>query len=226
MKYKFLIVAFLSATAVSCTDSSSSGGGGGGGPKATPTPAANQVGCQGSTGVTSWQSGIGSIFQTSCVSCHAQYGTYAGVSGSINGIISQIDSGTMPRGSVMAAADKASIHAWITAGMPQVSSATPTVSPGSANSGCVPTPTPSPAPTSTALVATYSGGIQSIMSTYCVSCHSQYGSQSSVSQNYNQIMSKVSSGAMPRGMTMPSDKIQLLRQWGTYPNAPYGQFAP
>ena len=102
----------------------------------------------------------------------------------------------------------------------------------------MPQPAPAPAPIPVpALEPTYAKGVQPIMAAYCVGCHSAAGGTSPyldtlarVKANYANIMSQVDTGGMPLPSTptsaLPTDKINILADWGTSPNTPYGQFAP
>ena len=182
---------------------------------------------------TSWNSGISSLFQTNCGSCHpgsqtTNYTIYANVTANITKIVADIDSGSMPKGSTLAQGDKDAIHAWVTAGTPESDSTSGTTS------GCQQQPTPTP---STPASVTYALNVQPIFSSYCTSCHSASGGQTpaldtlaAVQANYAKSMNKItatnSSDKMPpSGAAIPADQITVLQQWGATTNAP-GAFAP
>ena len=255
-------ILYASLFVASCSDQ-------GPGPRVPPTAGTSNAGgatCLELTAPTSWQGGIGTVFQNNCGSCHpgsqnTNYTMYADVTANINVILMRIDAGTMPVRGPLAAPDSAAIHAWVTAGMPEVDSATP-AAPGTTSGGTSTGTTPStgcpsttaqapaPAPTTPAAPAapapppvvvpplepTYAKGVQLIMAAYCTGCHSTAGGTSphldtyaAVKSNYGNIMSQVNSAGMPVPRTatskLPADKITILTQWGSNPNAPYGQYA-
>ena len=163
----------------------------------------------------------------------SNYKTYAGVTAGITSVLMRIQGGTMPQSGPLSQADQAAVKAWYAGGMPDADPATSGAL-ASCNAGTL-TPTAPAAPP--ALIPTYAGGVKTIMSAYCVSCHSAAGGTSphldtlaSVKSNYGNIISTITSGSMPRPRTATSkldaNTINLMKQWGTSPNAPYGQYAP
>ena len=200
-------------------------------PSLKPVPGTTTSGssCSGA-GVNSWQGGISTIFTSYCGSCHpgsqlTDYKTYLGVKGNIAVELLRIDGNTMPPGAALAQADKDAIHAWQTAGMPETDAQMPATS-------CATTPAGPAAPP--ALLPTYSGGVKTLMAAYCTSCHSAAGRTSpyldtlaGVKNNYDNVMSTVKSGSMPRGgAKLSTSDTSVLTKWGTAPNTPYGQWAP
>lgn len=94
------------------------------------------------TSATSWNGGIGTIFQNNCTGCHpgvrtSNYITYAGVKGNLNEIATKIQSGEMPKNKTLSQDDKIAIITWMSAGAPETDSgvvATP--APGSTIDPC------------------------------------------------------------------------------------------
>ena len=87
----------------------------------------------------------------------------------------------------------------------------------------------------TILKPTYDGGVKDILSSYCTSCHSAGKQEPNLEKyemarsNYRKIIESIQNREKPMPPTgsgpLPPDKSQILRSWGTSPNAPYGQFA-
>lgn len=66
-----------------------------------------------------WGTGVSAIVQNNCVGCHSTYSTYAGASAAAAGIALQVNSGAMPQGASLSAADKSSLVQWAACGSPQ-----------------------------------------------------------------------------------------------------------
>lgn len=77
----------------------------------------NNVTCDGMT--RTYDADIKSIVEASCVSCHSEYSTYAGVKTSVNnGTFERevISRQTMPKGSKLSDADLTKIKCWLEQG--------------------------------------------------------------------------------------------------------------
>ena len=153
----------------------------------------------------------------------------------------RIDAGTMPQGSPLSQADRDLIHTWVTGGMPELdvsstvgtsTASCPSTTTTTSTVGSAPAPVVAPV-----LQSTYALGVQPIMAAYCTGCHSAAGGQtpyldtlSRVKLNFSNVMSAIEQGTMPAPVTLtsglPMDKINILNQWGTAPNSPFGQWAP
>ena len=70
------------------------------------------------TGTKSYTTDVKPLIQSYCVSCHSNYGTYAGAKASASSIRSSIVGGSMPKGSTLSDDQKNNIVCWIDAGMP------------------------------------------------------------------------------------------------------------
>ena len=63
-----------------------------------------------------FQGDVKAIFQANCVSCHASYGAYAGVSANKNNIREEVATGRMPKNGSLTDDQKNAILCWIDAG--------------------------------------------------------------------------------------------------------------
>lgn len=80
----------------------------------------NQVTCDGST--RTYDADIKTIIDASCISCHSNYSTYAGVKSSVdNGSFERevISKQTMPEGSKLSDGDLSKIKCWLEQGAPE-----------------------------------------------------------------------------------------------------------
>ena len=207
-------ILLASLLTVSCSDEGS-------GPRVPPTAGtsnANGTTCIDLTAPTSWQGGIGTVFQNNCGSCHpgsrpTDYNSYPGVTAGISVVLMRIDAGTMPVAGPLSAADSSAIHAWVAAGLPEFDSAAP-AGPGSSTGtagGGTTTPTSCPSTTAQvpatapgtpapaapaappvvvpALEPTYALGVEPIMSAYCSGCHSAAGGTTPYLDTYASVKS-------------------------------------
>jgi len=175
------------------------------------------------------------------------------VAGDVSSVQRSISRGAMPRWpQSFTLAEKNSVLSWLNNGHPESSSQSPVYPPSTpvyppnsggntspvpttdngdtapidqstmhANSDCAPTQT-----TGNGLIPTYNGGVRSIMLYNCTGCHTQYATLQGVKNDYQNIMSAVNSGSMPRSGKLSDSLIKILQQWGTDLNSPYGKFAP
>lgn len=103
---KTILLFFLLIIEMGCSQTSKEAAGG--------SPAA----CT-STSPDHWSTGVSAIIQNNCVGCHSNFSTYSGASASASSISSQVNSGSMPKGGTLSAADKAAIVQWASCGAPQ-----------------------------------------------------------------------------------------------------------
>lgn len=66
-----------------------------------------------------WSTGVSSIVQSNCVSCHSAYSSRSGAAADAASIASQVNIGAMPKGFALSAADRASLVQWAACGAPQ-----------------------------------------------------------------------------------------------------------
>ncbi len=64
----------------------------------------------------SYASDVAPIIQENCVSCHAGYATYSGVSRAKTGIKREVANGRMPKNGRLTSEEKSAIICWIEAG--------------------------------------------------------------------------------------------------------------
>jgi uncharacterized membrane protein len=103
---RIILIATLLLLSVSCNNAKKE------------TAAASTVPCT-SSSPDHWTTGVSAIVQSNCTSCHSTYSTFAGAKTAAAGIASQVDSGAMPQGTALSAADKASLVQWAACGTPE-----------------------------------------------------------------------------------------------------------
>lgn len=65
-----------------------------------------------------WSTSVSTIVQTNCTSCHKEYSSYAAVANQASAVASEVESGRMPLGSTLSAADKTALVQWAACGAP------------------------------------------------------------------------------------------------------------
>jgi hypothetical protein len=66
-----------------------------------------------------WSTGVSSLISVNCISCHSELGAYNSAAAKAKSIANEVESGSMPQGSGLSAADKQAIVQWAACGAPQ-----------------------------------------------------------------------------------------------------------
>lgn len=147
--------------------------------------------------------------QNNCVDCHGRFVSYEAVAAVRLEMIGRVESGNMPKGRAMPAADRAMLLEWLKAGAPRDAQSPAPTDPGTNPQPCkAEPPTSSPTPE-----LTFSNVLQTALRPNCVACHAGFATYAKVFARRKAILAQVESRSMPPRLEMPDEARALLLEW-------------